>query len=163
MLTRRRLLQVGGAALATAMLPLRSFAANDLAKAMKESDLIYLTPIKSNGNESKCQAEIWFASDGMDMFVCTGTESWRARAPRQGLNRARVWVGDLGVWTGTNGKYKSLPKLETEVAIIDDKTEQARVLDLMGDKYSLYWLVWGPRFRSGLKDGSRTMLRYRPV
>jgi hypothetical protein len=163
---RRHFLKLTGGTLALLGLPGLVRAADNasgLATAIRESDLIYLTPIKSNGEESQCQAEIWFAADGRDMFVVTGTDTWRARAPRMGLAKARVWVGDLGVWTGTDGKYKNLPNVDTDVSVIEDKQEQERVLELFGDKYTMEWLVWGRRFRNGLEDGSRTMLRYRPT
>ena len=164
MLTRRRLVKAVAAGLAASGLPLRlSAAQGGIAEAIAESALIYLTPIQSNGKESRCQSEIWFASDEMDMFVCTGTTSWRATAPTMGLNTARIWVGDLGNWLGTKGKYKALPQLETTASIITDKAEQDRILGLFGSKYYIQWAVWGRRFRDGLADGSRTMIRYRPV
>jgi hypothetical protein len=138
-----------------------SFA--DAKSAMKDSALIYLTPIKSDAQESKCQAEVWFAHDGVDMYVCTGVNTWRAKAAANGLNRARIWVGDLGEWKGTQGKYKTLPQLDAEATVVIDKSVEEKALQLLGDKYSLEWIVWGPRFRKGLSDGSRVMLRYRPL
>jgi hypothetical protein len=162
MLTRRQVIAGMGAMLA--WLPMaRAKAAQALARAMEDSALIYITPIQSSGKESQCQSEVWFAHDGIDMFVCTGTDTWRARAAKKGLNRARVWIGDLGVWTSTKGKYRKLPSVDTQVTVIDNKDEQARVLKLFGQKYTLQWVVWGRRFRAGLDDGSRTLLRYRPI
>ena len=97
------------------------------------------------------------------LMAFSARDTWRARAARKGLNRARVWIGNLGVWKSTKGKYRELPSVETQVTVIDNKDEQARVLKLFGQKYTLQWLVWGRRFRAGLDDGSRTMLRYRPI
>lgn len=164
MFTRRKFLRAGAAVVAVAQIPMLARADHhQLHEKLQQTDLIYLTPIKSNGEESRCQAEIWFAADGTDMFVCTGTTSWRAQAPRKGLTKARVWVGDMGNWRSTGGRYRNLPQVETDVAVIDDKAEQARVLALFGKKYRAEWGSWGPRFRDGLADGSRTMLRYRPA
>ncbi len=165
MQTRRYFLKQLSALVALINVPLLSRADNDqpLSEALKATNLIYLSPIKSNGEESRCQAEVWFASSGTDMYVCTKSNTWRARAQRQGLDKARVWVGDLGVWTNTNGRYKSLPSVDTKVDLIEDKADLERILDLFGDKYSPRWLIWGRRFRNGLEDGSRIMLRYRPV
>jgi hypothetical protein len=134
-----------------------------LAAALAESDVVYLTPLKADGAESSCQAEVWFVTDGADLCVVTAAGAWRARAIRAGLSRARVWVGDLGVWTRTEGRYRSLPTLEATGEFIAAADEQARVLDLFGDKYPVSWVLWGPRFRNGLADGSRVMLRYRRV
>jgi hypothetical protein len=106
---------------------------------------------------------VWFSHIGMTMYVVTAVDTWRARAVRQGLNRARIWIGDLGVWGNTNGRYKNLPMVDAVASIETDPIEQARALDAMGDKYPLQWILWGPRFRKGVSDGSRVMLRYQPA
>lgn len=162
MITRRKFLMTTGSVAVVAGFPYLARASQNLQSAMQDSDLIYLTPIKSNGEESSCQSEIWFVADGTDMYVCTATSSWRAQAPREGLDKARVWVGDVGVWTRSDGAYKDLPSVMTEVTVIDDKAIQEKALDLFGDKYPLQWIVYGPRFRNGLEEGTRTLLRYRP-
>ena len=161
MINRRSIIQFVTSVPILSVISIPSFA--DVKSAMRDSSLIYLTPIKSDGQESKCQAEVWFAHDGVDMYVCTGVKTWRARAASKGLNRARVWVGELGEWKGTNGKYKTLPQLDAEATVVIDKSAEEKALELLGDKYSLEWIVWGPRFRKGLADGSRVMLRYRPL
>lgn len=134
-----------------------------LATALAESDTVYLTPLKADGTESRCQAEVWFVVDGPDVCVVTAVGAWRARAVRAGLYRARLWVGDLGVWTRTEGRYRNLPMFEASGEFITGADEQARVLELFGSKYPVSWVLWGPRFRNGLADGSRVMLRYRRV
>ena len=137
--------------------------ANPIATGLRTSDLVYLSPIKSNGDESACQAEIWFAYDGASIYVCTDSESWRATAPTLGLAMTRIWVGDLGQWQDTEGQYKNLPALVAKASIESSREEQTRVLELFGDKYRISWLVWGRRFRKGLADGSRTMVKYQPI
>ena len=134
-----------------------------LKKALVESDLVYLTPLRSDGSESRCQAEIWFCYDGADLFVVTASDAWRAQAVRRGLTDARIWVGDLGNWKRTEGRYRQFPAVETRASFVDDGEMQKTVLDLFGDKYPLSWLRWGPKFRNGLADGSRVMLRYQPT
>ncbi|MFT7246462.1 MAG: hypothetical protein ACI82A_003838 [Candidatus Azotimanducaceae bacterium] len=137
--------------------------ADPIAAGLLASDLVYLSPIKSNGKVSACQAEIWFAYDGANIYVCTGSESWRATAPTLGLAMTRIWVGDLGQWQNTDGQYKNLPSIVAKASVESSQQEQARVLELFGEKYRVSWLVWGRRFRKGLADGSRTMLKYQPV
>ena len=163
MITRRTLLELS---LYTPMLSGLSnsvFADSKVNSATKDSDLIYLSPIKSDGTESSCQAEVWFVQNGKDMYVCTSTSSWRTRAIAKGLNRARVWVGDLGSWKSTNGKYKDLPSLEVEASLVSDTNVQQEALTLFGDKYPLGWVVYESRFRNGLANGSRSMLRCSPL
>ncbi len=124
------------------------------------SDLIYLTPILSDGSESRCQAEVWFQAHEGALYVVTARDAWRAEAVRRGLNTARVWVGDVGVWSNSDGRYRQLPSREVAAAFVSDQAVQEAVLDKMGSKYRMSWLLWGPRFRNGLEDGSRVMLRY---
>lgn len=81
----------------------------------------------------------------------------------QGLDRARLWVGDVGVWTDSDGAYRRLPSTMASASMITDPAEHERLLEVFGDKYSLEWIIWGRRFRNGLEDGSRVMIRYAPV
>jgi len=160
MLTRRTLIHGAMAGAGLAMLP-RSHA-EALGQSLQSSDLIYLTPIQSNGTESSCQSEIWFVWDGADIFVCTGTKSWRATAPGLGLDHTRIWVGDMGNWTRTNGRYKTLPKVEAKTSVISDTAVHKKALAMFGKKYPLAWLRYESEFTEGLADGTRTLLRYQP-
>jgi hypothetical protein len=131
-----------------------------LPDGVNESPLIYLTPIQSNGNESKCQSEIWFVRDQDDLYVVTAATAWRAQAVRKGLIDARIWVGDVGP-ASADARYKTLPQIETRAFHIVDSDTHARILEIFGGKYPGEWGTYGPRFKNGLADGSRVMLRYR--
>jgi len=146
----------------------RAAAAGDadgdaVAAALAAADTVYLSPLRSDGSESRCQAEVWFVLDGADVCVVTATTAWRARAVRAGLRQARIWIGDLGIWTRTDGRYRALPQADVTGEFIESQAERERMLALFGSKYPLSWVLWGPRFRNGLEDGSRVMLRYRPA
>jgi hypothetical protein len=168
-LNRREALKLGAAAVCGVLLPPRLLAAETegrgpaLDEALAESDLIYVTPLHADGRESTCQAEIWYVAEGRDAYVVTASNTWRARAVEKGLSKARAWVGDVGVWSRSNGAYRELPQLEMQASLVTDAAEHARVLEIFGDKYSLEWVIWGRRFRNGLADGSRVMLHYQPV
>lgn len=165
--SRREALKVGAGAACAALLPRQAWGAEGtgtgLQAALAESDLVYVTPLRSNGTESLCQAEVWFVEDGGDAVVVTATDAWRARAVTQGLDRARLWVGDVGVWTDSDGAYRKLPGTMARASMVTGATEHARLLEVFGDKYALEWIIWGPRFRNGLEEGSRVMIRYAPV
>ena len=164
MISRRTLLKTSAAAAAALpLLPAIGRAEPSWRDAAEASPLIYLTPIQSSGAESRCQAEIWFASVGGAMYVVTGAEAWRAEAVRQGLSGARIWVGDVGPWRGADGKYKALPAVDARASLETDAAVHGQVLEAMGAKYSDGWDTWGPRFRNGLADGSRVMLKYEPT
>lgn len=167
-LNRRNLLVLGGSALCGTMLPPRLLAATPepgaaLDAGLAESDVIYVTPLRAGGRESTCQAEVWFVAEGRDAYVVTASDAWRARAVKRGHRRARIWVGDVGVWSDSDGAYRDLPSMDMHGSLVTDTSEHQRVLERFGDKYSLEWVMWGPRFRNGLAEGSRVMLRYRPL
>ena len=149
---RRELVLGSFAALAATALPARGAA---------ESPLIYISPMKSDGGLSRCQAEVWFALHGGDYYVVTAADAWRARAIERGLSAAQIWVGDVGQWRWANGRHRSLPRLRASGSMIDDPALVEVVLQRLGEKYADEWGTWGPRFRNGLASGQRVMLRYR--
>ena len=162
------------AALTFAMSPSRARAESAVAQqtltpagvvlgALLASELVYLSPLRSDGGFSRCRAEIWFIYVDAALYVVTANDAWRSRAIERGLRRTQVWVGDVGPWGGSEGAYLDLPKLQADGALVSEAAVHNHVLGAMGGKYHAEWSVWGPRFRDGLADGSRVMLRYQPL
>lgn len=172
-ITRRGFVAAGGAILAGALLPRRFWASEDPGKsapalgdvqrAAEKSPLIYVSPLRSDGTESRCHGEVWFVTDGRDLLVVTAADRWRARAIEAGLARARVWVGDHGVWTTSEEAFRKSPSIDFDGVLEKDGGRQAKLLESFGAKYPSQWSSWGPRFSKGLADGSRVMIRYRPA
>ena len=162
MQTRRNYLKATVAMTAGLLAPRALSDSSKLPAQARTSDLIYLTPIQTNGRESNCQAEVWVVTERDDLYVITATDAWRSRAVRRGLKQTRIWVGDVGVWNDS-ASYKALPEVMASASLVADEHTHAQVLEIFGDKYPVQWLVWGPRFRKGLADGSRVLLRYEPV
>jgi hypothetical protein len=156
--TRRDHLIAMGALLGGSMLPLQR--ARALPAIADTSELIYVTPLIDGERESRCQAEVWFVRDGEDLLVVTAHDAWRARAITAGHDLARIWVGDVGVWS-RNPEYRELPAVQGRAALVGDPAEHARALEIFGRKYTREWSTWGPRFRDGLAEGSRVLIRYR--
>ena len=166
-ITRRRFL-VGAAAGAAALwLPRRAFGdeapGGALQAALAASPLVYVSPLKKDGSESTCHGEVWFVTDAGDVLLVTAADRWKARAVSQGLSRARLWVGDFGVWTRSGGRFKSAPSFDAKASLEKDAAVHARALEAFGKKYPAEWDKWGPRFRDGLADGSRVLIRYGDV
>ena len=162
---RRNLLKAGFAVALPVCLPAgfmhqqaRGAMGSGARSALTRSSLVYLTPIRKGGALSRCQAEVWYVMLGEDLYVCTATSSWRARAPRMGVTDTRLWVGDLGVWTRAN--YQALPSIDAVASVETDQADIEAALVSFSKKYAAEWGRWGPRFRKGLADGSRTMLKY---
>ena len=162
MVTRRQILKAASIVLSGQVIStMASEIAKDASQGLVESRLIYITPILSNGETSRCQAEVWFVANGLDLYVSTPAKAWRAQAPRRGLDQAYIWVGDVGPWT--RGDYQSLPRLDARVALVNDPVLQDKVLDLFSVKYAREWRRWKSSFVDGTRDGSRAMLHYRVV
>lgn len=171
-LTRRNFLAGASAAAAALLIPHRSIAdaesagATGLSEATRnaaaKSPLIYISPLKRDGSESLCHGEVWFAQDGDDLLVVTEPKRWRAAAIGKGLDRARIWVGDYGVWKRAEDRFREAPSFVAIASLESDRDAHARALTALGGKYSAEWSKWGPRFEQGLASGKRVMIRYRP-
>ena len=172
-LSRRSFLEGAVALSGALLLPERFARAEDgkyqLSKeartAIESSPLIYITPIRSDGSESSCHGEVWFASEGADLHIATSPELWRSRAIKLGLDRARIWVGDFGVWKRSHGRFKTAPTFLAQATLISrDAGLVKRTLDSMSVKYQKTgWETYGPQFNKDLRNGDRVLIRYRPV
>lgn len=172
-LTRRDFLSGAAALTSTLVLPAHragssegGFHLSDAAKqATAESSVIYISPLRSDGSESTCHAEIWFVPHDEDLFVVTPSDAWRSRAVVQGLDQARIWVGSFGNWKRSGGKYKSAPSFLAKASIVPrGDAAIAKCLANMSEKYATSgWKSYGPRFHEGTQDGSRVVIRYRPT
>ena len=160
MISRRTLL--AGAALAPAFLAVRQARAGAIWPLFEQSKLIYVSPLKSDGALSRCKAEIWFAYLDGNLFVVTPPDAWRAEAIGLGLDQAQVWVGEHGVWTESKA-FLEAPNMRMTASLETVAETHEAVLAAMGEKYAEDgWGRWGPRFREGLTDGGRVMIRYAP-
>jgi hypothetical protein len=164
--TRRAFLEAGLIASAGLGLPLRAFAWEQpeaLAQAISESPLVYVSPLRSNGDESRCHAEVWFVADEGSLWVVTDSKRWRAAAIGLGLRTARLWVGDFGLWKKSKGRYRQAPGCVALARIDSDPAAHDNALQLFGKKYASAWESWGPRFKNGLASGERVLIRYAPT
>ncbi len=169
-LGRRELLKGGGILLAALAFPFRPGRAEDgfrvpaeTMRVLGESPLVYVSPLKSSGSESRCHGEVWYSLDGRDVVLATATDAWKSRALRLGLDRARIWVGDYGPAGSADGRFRDGPNFLAEASADTDPASFERLLADFGRKYPASWEKWEPRFRSGYADGSRRVLRYRPI
>jgi len=170
-ISRRGLLLGAGAALGALALPLGRPRARDAAFSLPEaarsalgaSPLVYVSPLKGDGRESRCHGEVWFTPDGDDVLLATSSDSWKSRAVARGLNRARIWAGDFGPVAKAGDGYRSAPSFLSEVQRDSDPAAFERLMQAFGKKYADSWGKWQPRFRKGYDDGSRVLLRYTPI
>ena len=131
-----------------------------ISAVLRESELVYLSPIKSNGDESSCQGEVWYVYLDTAIYVVTQSSAWRVEAIEKNLAKTRMWVGNVGMWKNSEGKYKTLPRISAFGSVVENGQVWDEISPIFAKKYHREWSTWGPRFRQGLESGSRTLLKY---
>ncbi len=84
-----------------------------------------MSPLRSNGEESRCHGEVWFGWLDGSVVVITATKSWKARSLARGLDRARIWVGDYGRvkrMVGSNEAFRAGPSFLARAERVSDRT-----------------------------------------
>ncbi len=163
MITRRGFL---GGSLAALLAPSALVRAAELQSALEKSGFVYVSPLRSDGNESTCHGEVWYAWIDGSVVLITGSDRWKARSVKKGLDRARIWVGDHGRWKkllGTNEAFRKAPSFDARAEIVKDDALLDQLIAIYEKKYPDEIADWRDRFRSGYADGSRVLVRYRPV
>jgi len=168
LIDRRRFL---AASLALLLWPLaRTRRANAAAldaastKALESSPLVYISPLRSDGKESRCHGEVWYAWIDGTVVINTAFDRWKARSVRAGLDRARIWVGDFGRvkgLVGANEEFRKGPVFEARAEFVKDSAVLDRLLEQYESKYPAEIAKWRGPMRSGFEDGSRMLIRYR--
>ena len=172
MIDRRTLLEalvallLAPAALARAQAPTpRAPLDPELERALAESPYVYLSPLRSNGAESRCHGEVWFGWLDGSVVLITATKTWKARSLRRGLTRARLWVGDYGrvkQMVGSNEAFRGGPSFLARAERVSDRTVIDRLLASYEKKYPAEIGNWRGPMRAGHQDGSRVLIRYVP-
>jgi hypothetical protein len=133
---------------------------------LASSDLVYVSPLRRDGRESRCHGEVWFGWLDGAVVLITSRESWKARALARGLDRARIWVGDHGRWKGwlgTNEDFRQAPSFEARGSIASDPALLERLMTLYDEKYPEEFGDWEERMRTGFASGERVLIRYEPL
>ena len=168
LLGRRELLKGTAALAGLALLPGRGRAEGYTLPAatrsvLASSPLVYISPLLSDGRESRCHGEVWFFFDEGDVVICTGRTTWKGRALEGGKDRARIWVGDFGRGGEVADRYRAGPTFATRASEDRDGDAFNRLLSAFGEKYPEQWGKWEPRFKKGFEDHSRLLIRYEPI
>jgi hypothetical protein len=137
-----------------------------LRAALEKSGFVYVSPLRSDGSESTCHGEVWFAFlDGAVVLNTTAT-TWKARAVARGLDRARIWVGDHGRWKTVMGRdeaFRAAPSFDARADVVKDAAVLDRLLAAFAEKYPDEIGSWRDKMRDGFHDGSRVLIRYTPA
>jgi hypothetical protein len=167
-LTRRELLQLGAGAALLLAWPRRAHAAlsGDVTALLERSGFVYVSPLKSDGAESRCHGEVWYGWLDGRVVLITAKTSWKAQALARGLSRARIWVGDhgrVGRVLGSGDAYRKAPSFEAIAARSEDGALLERLMTAYRRKYPGEIATWEPRMREGFASGERVLIAYTPA
>ena len=127
---------------------------------------MYISPLRSDGSESTCHGEVWFAWLDGAVVINTAPGTWKARALERGLDRARIWVGDHGRWKGllgTSDAFRQAPRFDARARSVRDEALLDRLLAAYERKYPDEIDAWRDRMRRGYHEGKRLLVRYEPI
>jgi hypothetical protein len=171
-LDRRAFLAGAAAAL---LVPRRLVAATEAplpeaTRALLESSgFVYVSPLKKDGTESTCHGEVWFGWLDGAVLLNTRRGTWKAKAVEQGLDRARIWVGDHGRWKGIvpggspNEEFRKAPHFDARASFVTDRSVNERLMALYETKYPKEFGRWREDMTSGFFSGQRKLIRYEPL
>ena len=137
-----------------------------LEQALAVSPYVYISPLRSSGDESRCHGEVWYGWIDRSVVIITGAERWKHRAFQKGLETARVWVGDYGRWKGAlakNEAFRSGPHFDARVETVRSRALLDRLLALYEKKYPAEIAKWRGPMRTGYEKGERVLIRYWPL
>jgi len=132
-------------------------------KHLTESEFVYVSPLRTNGSESTCHGEVWYAWFDGSVVLITAKTTWKARALTKGLATARIWVGDHGRWKGwfrNNEDFRRAPNFRATARIDNDPALLDRLMKVYLTKYPAEFSDWEGKQRSGFESGERIIIRY---
>jgi hypothetical protein len=121
-----------------------------LQKALAHSTYVYIASTRKSGKLGK-PAEIWFMYHDGAVYVASPPTTWRVRRIKAGRTTAKIAVGK-----------PEGPSFMATGAIVDKPDLYPVLFATYAKKYGEAWTRFEPRFRSGLKDGSRLLIKYTP-
>lgn len=137
-------------------------------EVIEKSPYAYISPLKKDGAESTCHGEVWFAWIDGAVVVNSRRGTWKVKALEQGLDRARIWVGDHGRWKssiggGRNETFREAPTFEAKARFETDRAVLDRLIAVFEKKYAGEFDRWREDMQTGFFSGKRKLIRYEPV
>ena len=123
----------------------------DIEKALSDSKYAYISSTRKDGSLGK-PAEIWFMYRNGAVYVASPPTTWRVRRIKAGRPQVKIAVGSP---TG--------PSFTATGAIVNEPDIHPALFETYAKKYPDGWPKFEDKFRSGLKDGSRVLIKYTPA
>jgi hypothetical protein len=148
----RRWLAVAALAFYAGALPASARAlSTEVKAALETSPYVYISSHRKDGSFG-APAEIWFMYHDGAVWVASPTTTWRVRRIRAGRTKARIAVGK------PDG-----PTFAAVGSIVTDPALHQAMFGTFARKYPQGWPKYEDRFRQGLVDGTRVMVKYQPA
>ncbi len=144
--------------------PLKGVAAT-IVKLVETSNYAYVSPLRKDGAESTCHGEVWFAWLDGAVLVNTRRGTWKVKALEQGLDRARIWLGDYGRWKPGLGRerneaFRAAPHFDAIASFERDRKWNEQLIALYEKKYAGEFDRWREDMQTGFYSGERKLIRY---
>jgi hypothetical protein len=123
----------------------------ETVELLEKSPYVYVATERKDGTFGAA-AEIWFMWHDGAVWVASPPTTWRAKRIAAGRTAARITVA------GKEG-----PVFSAKGSFVRDPAIYDRLFTTYAKKYPDRWPGYEARFRDGLKDGSRVLIRYEPV
>jgi len=123
----------------------------EVERELARSTYVYIATQRKDGMLGS-PAEIWFMWDQGAVWVASPPTTWRVKRIRHGRALAQIAVGT---------RYG--PAFTAKGALVRDPAAYERLCATYAKKYPDGWPKFEARFRDGLKDGSRVLVRYEPI
>jgi len=122
-----------------------------LRKELTTARYVYIASSRKDGSFGK-PAEIWFLYHNGAVYVASPPTTWRVRRIKAGRPRAKIAVGK------PDG-----PSFLARGALANEPDLYPLLFETYAKKYPDGWPKFEEKFRTGLQDGSRVLIKYSPT
>jgi len=119
--------------------------------ALDSSKYIYVQSTRKDGSPSKA-AEIWFMYYKDAVWVASPVTTHRVKRIQAGQTKAKIAIGK------PDG-----PSFAAKGSLVKDPEVNKVMFETFAKKYASDWSSYDKKFRDGLADGSRTLIKYEPT
>jgi hypothetical protein len=131
--------------------PVQSAALSpELQKALDSSKYVYIQSTRKDGTPGKA-AEIWFMYHNGAVWVASPASTYRVKRIKAGQTKAKIAVGK------SDG-----PSFSAKGSLVKDAEVNKVMFETFAKKYANDWSSYDKKFREGLADGSRALIKYEP-
>jgi len=123
----------------------------ELEAALEKATYVYIATNRKDDSYG-APAEIWFMYHEGAVWVASPTTTWRVRRIRAGRPKARIAVGSV------DG-----PTFAATGSIVTDPALHNVMFRTFASRYPQGWPEYEDRFRKGLADGTRVLMKYQPT